>query len=162
MSPAGFSNEDQPSSQLILRPAVTKTFIKGIIALAVFSLFLNIASNIANYFIFLGLSLGLLGLFMLVKRGSKFLIGQNNIMIKRALGKSKTISYQDILDMSVSQGILAKKFDCGSVYMILKKGRGGVNLMGGGTAERLEDVAKPNYIYDIISSKLGPYSGSPS
>jgi hypothetical protein len=163
VSPAGFSDENQrEAKRLILQPEVTKTLIKGVIPLAVLSLFLNIAPNLANYFLFVGVWFAVLGLYMLVKRNSKFMIGEDNIMVKRVLGKSKTISYLDILDLSVSQGMLARKFKCGSVYLILKGGKGGVNLMGGGSAERLDDVPNPNYIYDLIASRLGPYSSPPS
>ena len=158
MSHAGYSDQDESSKQLVLRPAVKKTFIKGIIALAVFSLFLNIASNMINYLIFLALSFDLLGLFMLYKRSSKFLISEENLIVRRPLGKAKTIGYDEIVDLSVAQGVLARRFDCGSLYLILKHGRGGVNLMGGGIAERLEDIPHPNYIYDLISNRLGPFS----
>jgi hypothetical protein len=164
MSHAGSfdKSNDQDSKPLIVRPQVKKTFIKGVIALGVFSLFLQIASNVVNYLIFVALAMSLLGLFMLYKSGSKFLIGEENIVIKRPLGKSRTIEYNKIIDMSVAQGILAKKFDCGSLFLIMKEVRGGVNMMGGGNAERLEDIPKPNYIYDLISSRLGPFSRTPS
>jgi uncharacterized membrane protein YdbT with pleckstrin-like domain len=162
VSPAGYSDQNEPATKrLVLQPEITKTLIKGIIPLAILSLFLNIAPNLGNYFIFVALWFGVLGLYMLVKRNSKFMIGEDDIMVKRVLGKSKTISYRDILDMSVSQGILAKKFKCGSVYLILRQGKGGVNLMGGGNAERLDDVPSPEYVYDLISSKLGPFSAPP-
>lgn len=156
-SPAGSSESPEPDVRLTLRPAVTKTFIKGVIAIAVFSLFLEIASNFLNYLIFLALSFAMVGFYMLIKHGSKFMIGEDNIEIKRIFGKSNTVSYQDIYDISLAQGILAKRFGCGSVYMILKKGRGGVNLMGGGTAEKLEDVPDPNHVFELISSKLSPF-----
>ncbi len=156
-SPAGSSEGSEPDVRLTLRPAVTKTLIKGVIAIAVFSLFLEIASNLLNYLIFLALSFAMVGLYMLIKHGSKFMIGEDNIQIKRIFGKSNTVSYQDIYDISVAQGILARRFGCGSVYMILKRGRGGVNLMGGGTAEKLEDVPDPNHVFELISSKLSPF-----
>jgi uncharacterized membrane protein YdbT with pleckstrin-like domain len=162
VSPAGYSEDsgDPMSARkpLVLRPAIKKTLIKGAIAIGAFSLFLNIASNLVNYLIFLGLAFGLLGLFMLYKWESKFLISEDNVVIKRALGKERTINYRQILDMSVAQGMLARRFNCGSLFMILKEGRGGVNMMGGGVAERMEDIPDPNYIYELISSRLGPYS----
>lgn len=166
MSPAGYSRDSNTDDDalgtgkkaLVLRPAVKKTLIKGAIAIAAFSLFLNISSNLLNYLIFLGLAFGLLGLFMLYKWESRFLIGEDNVVIKRALGKERTISYRQIMDMSVAQGILARRFNCGSLFVILKEGRGGVNMMGGGSAERMEDIPDPNYIYELISSRLGPYT----
>jgi hypothetical protein len=138
---------------------VTKTFIKGVIAIGVFSLFLNIASNVVHYFIFLGLSFGALGLFILYKRGSTFKIGEESIVVSRLFGHPNSFGYEDIYDISVAQGILAKRMNCGSVYVILKGGRGGVRLMGGGIAERFEDIPNPQYISELISSKLGPFSG---
>lgn len=157
-SPVGSSESSEPETRLTLRPVVTKSFIKGVIAIAVFSLFLQVASNLLNYFIFLALSFGFLGLYMFIKHKSKFMIGEENIVIKRVFGKSNTVTYQNIYDMSVAQGMLAKRFKCGSVYMILKQGIGGATLMGGGTAERLDDVPNPSYVYDLISSRLGVFS----
>lgn len=159
MSPAGYSENSEPEKRLILRPMVAKSFIKGVIGIAIFSLFLNILQNLINYFIFLAISFGMLGLYMLIKHSSKFQIGEENIVIKRVIGKSNTVNYKDIYDMSVAQGVLAKKFKCGSVYMILKGGRGGATLMGGGTAEKLEDVPNPSNVFDLISSRLGMFSG---
>ncbi len=98
---------------------------------------------------------------MLYKRHSTFKIGEENIVVSRLFGRPNSFGYDDIYDISVAQGILAKRFDCGSVYIILKRGRGGVRMMGGGVAERLEDVPKPNYISDLIASRLGPYSQPP-
>ena len=162
MSPAGFSenNDDEnaePKRELTLRPQVTKSLLKGIIAIAVFSLFLNIESNFVNYLIFLLLSFGSLGLYMLYKRSSIFRLGEESLSVKRILGKSNTISYRDIADMSVAQGILARRLKCGSLYLILKQGHGGAQLMGGGSAERLEDIPGPHHVYDLISSRMGPY-----
>lgn len=159
-SPAGSSDNSEQGKQLILRPTVTKTFIKGIIAIGVFSLFLNIASNLVHYLIFLGLSLGVLSLFMLFKRQSTFKIGDENIVVNRPFGRPNSFGYENIYDISVAQGILAKRMNCGSVYIILKQGRGGARIMGGGFAERFEDIPNPQYISELISSKLGPFSGS--
>lgn len=158
MLPAGYTNGMNEETRLVLRPMVAKTFIKGAIAIGIFSLFLNIASNYLHYFIFLALAFGALGLFMLVKRSSRFAIGEGDIQIKRIMGKSNVVGYENIVDMSLSQGMLAKKFGCGSLYIILKKGPGGVNIMGGGKAERLEDIPEPDRVLDLISSKLGHFS----
>lgn len=158
MSPAGSSNNSDPNSELTLRPSVAKTFIKGVIGIAVFSVFLNISSNFVNYLIFLCLTLGLLGGLVFIKHLSTFVLGEETIVIKRFLHQANTIAYTDVLDMSIAQGFLAKRFRCGSVYMILKHGRGSVKILGGGTAERLDDVPNPVYIHELISSKLGPFS----
>jgi hypothetical protein len=42
--------------------------------------------------------------------------------------------------------------------MILKSGEGSVKLMGGGRAERLEDIPSPQLVYDYIAARLGPFS----
>ena len=73
MSPAGSSNEIGPEGRLTLRPTVTKTFLKGVIAVAVFSVFLQLSwANLVHYLIFLTGCLAFLGLFMAVKRSSVF------------------------------------------------------------------------------------------
>jgi uncharacterized membrane protein YdbT with pleckstrin-like domain len=158
MSPVGSTDESPPEKRLILRPQVTKSFIKGAIAIGVFSIFLNVETEFLNYLIFLAIAFGSLGIYMWIKHEATFALGEDSIQIKRKIGKARSIDYTDIYDISISQGILAKRFDCGSVYVILKKGRGSVTMMGGGTAERLEDVPNPNYIFDLISSRLGPFS----
>ncbi len=161
MSPAGSIDETPPESRLILRPKVNKTLVKGAVAIGIFSIFLNVATEFVNYLIFLALAFGCLGVYMWIKHNATFALGEDNIQIKRKTGKSRTINYTDIYDISVSQGMLAKRFGCGSVYLILKTGRGSVKMMGGGSAERLDDIPNPNYIVDLISSRLGPFSGQP-
>ena len=158
MSLAGSSSNSDSKNELTLRPSVAKTFIKGVIGIAVFSVFLNISSNFVNYLIFLCLTLGLLMAVVFMKHSSTFVLGEETIVIKRFMHEANTITYSDIVDMSVAQGVLAKRFRCGSVYMILKHARGSVKVMGGGTAERLDDVPNPDYIQEFISSKLGPFS----
>ncbi len=89
------------------------------------------------------------------------MIGEDDIIVRRALGKTKTINYRDIIDVTVAEGILAKKFNCGSIFLILKQqAPGNVSMMGGGSAERLEDVPSPGQVYDLIVSRLGPFSGA--
>jgi uncharacterized membrane protein YdbT with pleckstrin-like domain len=156
MSPAGYTDS---KGHLILRPVVTKTFLKGAIGIGVFSIFLNISSNVRNYLIFLGLIFGLLTLIVLWKRQSKFFLSEDGIVIKRFLRAENTVLYSDILDVTVAQGFLARRFDCGTVYVIMKKGAGTVTVMGGGIAEHMEDVQNPNYIQELISSKMSPFTG---
>jgi uncharacterized membrane protein YdbT with pleckstrin-like domain len=158
MSPVGSIDGADSDVKLVLRPNVTKTLIKGVIAVALISPLLNIASNYFHYFLFLCLAFGALGLYVLVKHSSRFAIGDEDIQIKRIMGKSNAVSYQNIIDISISQGILARRFNCGSLYLILKQGPGGLDLMGGGKAERLEDIPDPNRVYELISSRLSPFS----
>lgn len=75
--------------------------------------------------------------------------------------KPKYIWYHDITGVVISQGTLAKRFDCGSVYLLLRRGRGNVRLMAGGTAERLEDVPDPDSVFEVVSSRLSPFAQTP-
>jgi hypothetical protein len=95
-----------------------------------------------------------------IKYATKIEISDNGLTVKRLFRAVDSVRYEDILDISVSQGLLAKRFDCGTVFMLLKSGSGSVHLIGGGVGEQLEDVPKPNYICDLLTSKLGPFSGS--
>lgn len=156
MSRAGFTNEDVEG--LAFRPVVLKTFLKGVIAVAVFSVFLQInPSTIVNYLIFLALALSAAAVLSLVKRQTTFAIDDDGIHIKRMFQKANLIKFENIYDMSVAQGILAKRFNCGTVFLILKSGRGSVRIMGGGVAEKLEDVRDPNGVIEALSSRLSPF-----
>jgi uncharacterized membrane protein YdbT with pleckstrin-like domain len=156
MFPAGSTSE--PPETLVLRPAVLKTFVKGLIAIAVFSIFLQInASTIVNYFIFLALTIGLVAALCAIKRRSVFVLNDDGISVKRFTKAPNVVRYTNILEMSVSQGMLARRFKCGTVFFILKEGRGSVKVMGGGTAERLEDIPDPQNVYEWISSHLGAF-----
>ena len=157
MSPAGSTSES--SETLTLRPIATKTFVKGVIAIAAFSIFLQInASTIGNYLIFLAVSLTAAAVVAFIKRSSVFTIDGDGIKIKRFMKGPSVVRYDNILDITVAQGILARRFNCGSVFFILKGGRGSVRVMGGGVAERLEDVHDPNGVYELIANQLGPFA----
>ena len=143
---------------LVLRPAVAKTLVKGILAIAVFSLFLNVGpSNFSNYLIFLAISFGLLIAFAAIKQMARYELREEELTIKRIRGGTTTIDYRNIIDISVAQGILAKKFNCGSVYIMLNSGRGSVRVLGGGAAEQLDDVPDPQRVCDFISSRIGQF-----
>lgn len=143
-----------------LRPAVKKTFIKGMIAIGVFSLFLEIKpSTFGNYLIYLALSVGLLTAYAFSKQRTVFEFGEEDLEVRRLLRKPKHIPYHDVTDIVISQGMLAKRFNCGSVYLVLKRGRGNVRLMTGGTAERLEDVPDPDGVFEAVSSRLCQVDG---
>jgi hypothetical protein len=161
--PAGSTSEGLSDSEvtLKLRPNVAKTFLKGLIAIGVFSIFLEVTpANIVHYLIFLAISVGLLLVVVGIKHATRIEISEEGLTVKRLFRAVDSVRYEDILDISVSQGLLARRFDCGTVFMILKSGRGSVRLMGGGVAEQLEDVPRPKYICEMISSKLSPFAGS--
>ncbi|HYC12479.1 MAG TPA: PH domain-containing protein [Nitrososphaerales archaeon] len=162
MSPAGSTSEGpaEPAT-LRLRPRVAKTFLKGLIAIGVFSIFLEITpANLVHYLIFLAISVGLLLIVVGIKYETRIEIFDEGLTVKRLFRGADSVRYQDILDISVSQGVLAKRFDCGTVFMILKAGRGSVRLMGGGVAEQLEDIPSPNHVCDLISSRIGPFGAT--
>lgn len=140
---------------LRLRPQVGKTFIKGAILIAAFSVFLNInASTILNYFIFLALAMCVLSSVAWAKRASVFELAEEGVVVRRFPFKQKSIPYPDIVDLSISQGVLAKRFRCGSVFLVLKSGRGNTRIMGGGTAEKLEDVRDPDAVRKFVADRI--------
>jgi len=158
-SPVGSISE--PDLGLVLKPVVLKTFIKGVIAIAVFSLFLQISpATIVNYLIFLAISLGLVGGLCFIRGRSRFQIDDGGIHIKRMFHRPNLISYDNIHDLTVSQGMLARRFNCGTVFIILNQGPGSVKIMGGGVAEKLEEVHNPNKVFEFVSSRLGPFGQS--
>ncbi|MEM0121487.1 MAG: PH domain-containing protein [Thermoprotei archaeon] len=141
-----------------LRPLFKKTFVKGVIALALFSLLLEVnTSNILNYLIFVGVSLALIALYAGYKHATVYTIDDEGVVLYSPLRRTpKRIVFSDVVDISVSQGVLAKRFDCGSVFLILRKSKGSYALMGGGYAEALRDVPHPHAVYELISSMLTP------
>ena len=157
MFPVGSSSEDLEGGPF--RPLVLKTFLKGAIAVAVLSPFLEInPKTYVNYLIFLAITLGAAGALSLIKRQTRFRVDDNGVHVKRMFHKPSVIKYDNIYDVSVSQGMLARRFNCGTVFLILKGGPGSVKLMGGGVAEKLEDVRNPERVLDLVTSKLGPFS----
>jgi hypothetical protein len=142
-------------SETLLRPVISKTFVKGAIGIALFSIFLEVnASNIVNYLIFVLVSFLLVALYSLYKRSSNYKLGDEALIITRPLRASRRVRYADIADLSVSQGILARRFHCGTVFVIMKSGRGSYAVAGGGFAEALRDVKEPAKVYDEIASRL--------
>jgi uncharacterized membrane protein YdbT with pleckstrin-like domain len=142
-----------------LRPLFKKTFVKGVIALALFSLLLEVnESNILNYLLFVGVSVGLIAGYAGYKHATTYTIDDDGITVNPPLRRNpKRVEYTNILDITVSQGFLAKRFDCGSVYLVLKSGKGGYALLGGGYAEALRDIPHPQQVYQTISNMLGAY-----
>ncbi len=70
------------SDELVIHPAVTKTFFKGLIAIGVFSLFLEVnPRNLGNYFIFLAISLALVFCYMGSKWSARYVVGAGGVTI---------------------------------------------------------------------------------
>jgi membrane protein YdbS with pleckstrin-like domain len=148
------------SADLVIRPSVVKTFIKGLIAIGVFSIFLEVnPSNLVNYFIFLLISVSLVLCYMGAKWSTRYVLGTAGISVQALMRAEKFIPYSDIEGLTISQGILARRFHCGSIYLQLSGKRKGsyVSLMGG-MAETLRDVKDPAIIYGRIASSMNPNS----
>ncbi|BCU67114.1 hypothetical protein HS7_05510 [Sulfolobales archaeon HS-7] len=116
-----------------------KTLVKSTIILLIFSLFLEI-TDVVNYLIFVAVWYGFVGIYTFWKTSFKYNIGQKEIEICGLLTR-KRISYSSIKDLFVSQGFLAKRFHCGSIYIVTKNG---VNI--------IRDVKEPERIYTEIAN----------
>ena len=79
-------------------------------------------------------------------------------MVRRFPFKRKRIPYLDIVGLSISQGVLAKRFKCGSVFLVLKNGRGNTRIMGGGTAEKLEDVRDSDALRKSVADRTSLFT----
>jgi membrane protein YdbS with pleckstrin-like domain len=147
------------SDELLIRPAVTKTFFKGLIAIGVFSLFLEVnLSNLLNYLIFLAISLSLILCYMGAKWSARYMIGKGGVTIYALWRAEKNIAYSEIQGITISQGILAKRFHCGSIYLQLAPSRKGSYIsLSGTTAETLRDVKNPQEVYETIVSAMNPF-----
>ncbi len=156
MFPAGSSSEELEGGPY--RPVVLKTFLKGALAVAALSPFLEInPKTYGNYLIFLAITLGSAAALCIIKRQTTFKIDDDGIHVKRLFQKPNLVRYSNIVDISVSQGTLAKRFNCGTVFIVLKQGRGSVRVLYGGSAEKLEDVRNPNEVMELVTSKLSPF-----
>ncbi len=150
------------SDDLVLHPAVTKSFFKGLIAIAIFSLFLEVnPDNLGNYFIFLAISIALVACYMGAKWSARYVISSGGVTIYALLRAEKNIAYSEIEGLAISQGVLAKRFHCGSIYLQLTARRKGSYIsLTGTTAETLRDVKNPQEIYQRISSAMNPMFGA--
>lgn len=108
---------------LVTRPELKKTIIKGSILIGVFSIFLNInPKTLFNFLIFLLIAFLMLIMYALWKKAYLYEISEDGIIIKSPYSK-KLIKYNVIDDYFVSSGLLARKFNVGSIYIILKSGK---------------------------------------
>ena len=144
-----------------LKPNVTKTLIKGTIGLVVFSLFLEVnPSNFVSYLVFLAISYAVLLVYMLFKRSSVYRIDSDGILVRRPYRRDIDVPYENVRGLSYAQGMLAKRFGCGTVYIELKRGKGTHRAWGGGEVLALRDVPRPLEVYNQISNMVGPFAGS--
>jgi Bacterial PH domain len=141
----------------VLRPNVIKSFIKGTLAILVLSFFLNInSSTFVNYLIFLGIAYTLIVGYMLFKWSNVYTIGEESIEAKRRFRSSVSVPYTNIGGLGYAQGMLAKRFKCGTVYLELKQGKGSHRSLGGVGVFPLRDVRNPVELMKDISDRLGP------
>lgn len=123
---------------LVTKPTISKTIVKGTIIIFVFSLFLDV-SKVIDFLIFLGLIYSTLLFYVFWKRVHTYILDENGIIIKTPF-YTKEISYSNIDDAFVSIGFLAKRFHCGSVYLILKVKK----------IEIIKDVPNPEEIFEYL------------
>ena len=146
-------------NEVVIRPTVAKTFVKGLIAIGVFSLFLEVnLSNLRNYLIFVAISLVLVLFYMGAKWSSRYVIGPTSLSILQFLRAEKIIPYTEIEAISVSQGILAKRFHCVSLYIQLSERKKGSYIsLSGQMAETLRDIKNPEEVYEKIQAGKNPF-----
>jgi uncharacterized membrane protein YdbT with pleckstrin-like domain len=149
-------------TETVLKPNVTKSLLKGTLGLAILSLFLTISvSTLVNYFIFLAISYALIGAYMISKGSTAYTLGDDGVHIRRLWRKEVFIDYKDIQGLGVSEGMLARRFGCGTVYLELRKGRGTHRSLAGVGVYPLRDVHNPQAVSEELSERTGPFSTVP-
>jgi Bacterial PH domain len=148
-------------AEFTLKSNVTKSFLKGTIALGVLSVFLQInSSTLFNYFIFLGIWYALLAAYILNKGLAVYGITETGVNIKRTLRKPVFTSYDNMQNLGYAQGMLAKRFRCGTVYIELKKGKGTHTASTGTGLYILRDIPNPIGVYQELLSRTSPIPGA--
>lgn len=121
-----------------MRPRVIRILVESTIFLLIFSLFLEI-SNVVNYLIFVGvwyiLVLAIVGWF----KSQMYCIDGDIITVSTLLSKRR-IRVNEARDIFVSQGPIAKRLKCGSIYFIMKDGKAIV----------LYDISDPEGLLRVI------------
>ena len=146
---------------LVLKSNTTKSLVKGTIGLAIFSLFLEVSpSNFVNYLVFLGISYAILLVYTLFKGSAVYRVDDSGISVERPFRPRIHVTYESVQGLSYAQGMLAKRFGCGTVYIELKRGKGTHRTMEGGAVLGLRDVPRPGELYERISNLVGPFASS--
>jgi PH (Pleckstrin Homology) domain-containing protein len=148
-------------SEITLRSNVTKSLLKGTVAIAAFSVFLEIQSHFLSYLIFLAISYSSVGLYMIFKESTIYEMDESGITIKRPFRADLRVPFENVRELSVSQGILAKRFECGTLYIELKKGKGSHTSSTGRGVYVLKDIPHPQDVSREIADKVGPFAPSP-
>jgi uncharacterized membrane protein YdbT with pleckstrin-like domain len=162
MLPVG-STSQAGGEEKRLRSNVVKSLLKGTILVAVLTPFLQInPSTYVKYAIFLAICYALIGIYMLFKGTTVYALGERGIAIRRPMRKEDFVPYENIEELSISQGILARRFGCGSVYVALKRGKGkGTHTSSTGQGVFvLKDVRDPSDVYAEISRMTSPFAAT--
>lgn len=150
-----------PRGEKVLRSNVSKSLLKGTIAVALLSPFLEIGpSTYVNYLIFLASFYGLLAAYMLFKRSTVYALGEDGITVRRLFHSEYAIRYDNVQELSYAQGMLAKRFGCGSVYLVMKSGKGPLKSLSGEPVHILKDVQHPVDVYNEISNLTSPFAAT--
>ena len=143
----------------VLSPNVVKTLVKGTVAVALLSLFLEInLAHLENYVAFLAIAYGLIGAYMLNKGSNVYTLGDSGIRIKRLYGKQIVVDYDNVQGLAYSQGMLARRFKVGTVYVELKTGRGRHRSPEGRGVILLKDVPDPVNVMKELEDRMSPFA----
>jgi uncharacterized membrane protein YdbT with pleckstrin-like domain len=146
-----------------LKSNVTKSLIKGTAALAVLSVFLRIdPKTFDSYLLFLGASYALIGAYMYNKEYTTYTIGDEGISIRKRLGREQFVAYSNMQGFGYSQGMLARRFKCGTVFVELKQGKGSHKSPEGLGVVILKDVPDPQGLIEELEDLMGPYAAAPT
>jgi uncharacterized membrane protein YdbT with pleckstrin-like domain len=149
-------------SELALRSNVTKSLIKGTIAIGVLSVFLEInPSTYGKYLIFVAIYYSLLAAYMFFKESTVYTIDESGIRIRRPFRKEIGVTFENVGNMSYAQGMLARRFRCGTVYVELKKGKGTHTATTGQGLYVLKDVPNPIDVYQELLDRVGLFVPTP-
>ena len=127
---------------LVTRPTAAKTIVKGTVLIFAFSLFLDFYKIFA-FLAFLAIVYAMLFLYIAWKKSHVYEFRDEEILIKTPFS-TKRILYSQIDDAFISVGFLAKRFNCGSIYLILKDRR----------VEIIKDIPNPEHAFEILRRKV--------
>ncbi|HKT22664.1 MAG TPA: hypothetical protein VJR06_08665 [Nitrososphaerales archaeon] len=160
MSPATSTSKGEEDAK-VLRSNVVKSLLKGTAAVAAITPFLQInPSTYVNYLIFLALCYALLGGYMFFKWTTRYIMDEEGIVIKRLLRNDISLSFTNVGQLSYAQGMLAKRLNCGSIFIELKKGKGNYRSLSGIGVFLLKDIPRPIEVYREISNLIEPFAAT--
>ena len=138
---------------MILRPIISKTMVKALIPLVIILPLLNV-SKLSSLLIFILIYWVMVMAYALFKHAHTYEVTSDYIEFRGLFGRGMRLKYWDIEDVLVSQGLLARIFDCGSVILITSSRSRQIMLIGGGYGARLWDVKEPWNVQKLIINRL--------